>query len=573
MRRHTVIVGRNNAGKSTAIEAINLVSLITSRYQNLSYSQPPPGSGVPLFYRVVAPSLDNFDLSFEGLFHKLDDPPAQVKAEFETGESVEIFLTAHGRLYATISGADGLRVNSKSEALKVTLPALHILPQVRPLALSEEVLGYDYVRKHLRSNLSSQHFRNQLNLLPTEFQDFRQLVEKTWPGLRIIELAGARGLPKARLGLLVDDGDGFVGEVAWMGHGLQVWLQAMWFLSRTPSSATVILDEPDVYLHPDLQRRLVRMFRDKYRQSIVATHSVEIMSEADPHDILVIERSQSQSHFADNQPAVQRLAEHIGSSYNVNLSRLWTARKLLLIEGDDLSYFGHFHSLMFPYSSTPMVSVPHVPIGGWGMWNYVMGGSRLTLQNFVGDQVTVYCVFDSDYHTPHQIAERYGQAKERGIELHVWSKKEIENYLLSPITVSRLIAKRLNDSSSAPTPEQVEDAIDHIADELKDEIISAYGTEFYADDKPGGFPKALKESRRLANGAWKTGETRWAILSGKEVLSRLSTWTQTEFGVSFGPNALLKEMKLDEVPREMKDLVKGIEAGKSILSLRTKYSL
>lgn len=66
-------------------------------------------------------------------------------------------------------------------------------------------------------------------------------------------------------------------EVALMGHGLQMWLQTMWFLCRSSPTATVVLDEPDVYMHPDLQRRLVRLVRGRYPQIIIATHSVEIV--------------------------------------------------------------------------------------------------------------------------------------------------------------------------------------------------------------------------------------------------------------------------------------------------------
>jgi hypothetical protein len=35
-----------------------------------------------------------------------------------------------------------------------------------------------------------------------------------------------------------------------------MWLQTIWFLTRAKDHETVILDEPDVYMHADLQRRL-----------------------------------------------------------------------------------------------------------------------------------------------------------------------------------------------------------------------------------------------------------------------------------------------------------------------------
>jgi AAA15 family ATPase/GTPase len=37
----TIIVGRNNAGKSTIVEALRLVSIIVNRYQFLNFSDVP----------------------------------------------------------------------------------------------------------------------------------------------------------------------------------------------------------------------------------------------------------------------------------------------------------------------------------------------------------------------------------------------------------------------------------------------------------------------------------------------------------------------------------------------------
>ena len=42
-------------------------------------------------------------------------------------------------------------------------------------------------------------------------------------------------------------------EVADFGHGVQMWLQITWFLSRIDQNSIVVLDEPDAYLHPDQQ--------------------------------------------------------------------------------------------------------------------------------------------------------------------------------------------------------------------------------------------------------------------------------------------------------------------------------
>ena len=70
-------------------------------------------------------------------------------------------------------------------------------------------------------------------------------------------------------------------------------------------------------------------------------------------------------------------------------------------------------------------------IGGWGGWKYAIG-SKLFLQNATGDEIRIYCILDSDYHTLAEIQFRLEEARKHQVELHIWQKKEIENYLLIP---------------------------------------------------------------------------------------------------------------------------------------------
>ena len=146
------------------------------------------------------------------------------------------------------------------------IPHINILPQVAPLQSEESNLRDDYVSEHYYTRLSSRHFRNQIFRSPEYFQDFKALAEETWRGLRIAQVENN----SENLSMLVTDGD-FAAEVAWMGHGLQMWLQTIWFVAKTPTDATVVLDEPDVYMHPDLQRKLYRLIKARFAQAIIPT--------------------------------------------------------------------------------------------------------------------------------------------------------------------------------------------------------------------------------------------------------------------------------------------------------------
>src|SRR5690348_16243821 len=92
LRPTTVIVGRNNAGKSTIVEALRLVSHVVNRYGNFVVRTVPEWLDLPRLYRGVAPSLRGMEFSAETLYHRYGDPPAHITATFLTGDRLEIYI-------------------------------------------------------------------------------------------------------------------------------------------------------------------------------------------------------------------------------------------------------------------------------------------------------------------------------------------------------------------------------------------------------------------------------------------------------------------------------------------------
>ena len=428
LRQSSVIVGYNNAGKSTIVEALRILGVITARVSRLNFSAPPSWTNLPLIEKGVAPAVDTLAIQFSTICNHYSDEPAQIRATFVSGEAIDVWLSSDAGIFALMRDAEGEAIRSKGQALRVDFPSIEVLPQISPLEQIERVLVENYVRRNFSTPLSSKHFRNQLKIDVANYRRFRQLAEETWKGIQIIQLEGARSDYGAELRLLVRDRD-FVAEVGFMGHGLQMWLQTIWFICRSKSTSTVVLDEPDVYMHPDLQRRLVRLVKDKFPQIIVATHSVEIIGDLDPSDILIVDRAREESRFADTLPAVQQLIDRIGGIHNVHLARLWSARRCILVEGDDLSFLKSLHDKLYPNADFSLDEIPNSSIGGWDGWPYAIGQTMMA-KNALGQKVRVYCILDSDYRIPSEITNRREEADNREVELHIWSKKEIENYCL-----------------------------------------------------------------------------------------------------------------------------------------------
>jgi hypothetical protein len=558
LKAETVVVGRNNAGKSTFIEGLRLIAIVTERYPNLNFQDVPDWLPIGRINRGARVDFSGLGLSWENIFYQYQAPPALVRGTFVTGETVTVHVGPDEESYVVVTGPLGRVVTNRIEARQYQLPQISVLPQVAPLEKKEEPLSPEYIRANLSSYLAPRHFRNQLRLFNWDhFDAFRHLVESSWPGVQIVELRGHGYSEDDPITLLVRDGD-FVAEVAWMGHGLQMWLQTMWFITRTAGQAGVVLDEPDVYMHPDLQRRLIRLIRNRFPQVIFATHSTEILAETDATNVLIMDRNLQSASFSVSLPAVQRFVENIGSAQNLQLTRLWRSKRLLLVEGDDLRFLRIFQEKLFPESLFPLDAIPNVAIGGWSGWPYAVG-SAMVLRNSVGEKIITYCILDSDYHTEAAIESRHESAVEKNVELHVWNRKEIENYLICPAAVSRVIKSRQAQGAMHPTSEEVVEAVIKIANELKFQTIDAMAQEYFNESRRAGLPNANQRARMRVEGAWNSFEGIISVVSGKEMVSRLSGWSQLTYGVSFGPVSVAREMRHDEIIDEIRAVLKALE--------------
>ena len=551
------MVGANNAGKSTVVEALRLLSLVLTRYGALSFTEAPDWLRGTTSVRGMKPSLRYTDWNSESVFHNLGEPPAAITAKFDTGAKAEIYIGPSGAIHAVVTDASGRPVVNKTRVREVPLPKISALPQVAPVAQKEVILGSEHVERVTSSSWVSLHFRNQINLLPELFEEFKRLAEETWPSLRIMPLEGRGGLQKEPLGLLVQDGE-FVAEVAWGGHGLQMWLHTMWVLAQSRKSEGIILDEPDVYLHADLQRQLIRLLRGRYRQLIIATHSVEIMAEVDATEVLIVDRRARRSVFASSIPAVQHVIDRLGGVHNLQLARLSSSGRCLLVEGGDVPLLKRIQNILSPHSQQPLDAVPNMPIGGWGGWSYAVG-SRMLLKNAMGEEISVYCVFDSDYHTPEAIEARYNDADEKGVQLHIWERKELENYLIVGEAIRRLIATSTRAKAPPPVGE-VNEVIEAILEQLKSRVFDSLSEEFLAQDRRGA-TAANHRARERVNEAWQTYEGRLSIVPGREVVSGLSDWSQSSYGVPISVAGILRELQRSEIDGEVAKLIRAIENG------------
>lgn len=515
LREITIAVGKNNAGKSTMIEGLRLIALAIKSGKKHNYKDLPP-----IFQQRNKKSkklnLDSLkiDLRTVSHFYK-EDIISKIIGYFNDKNKIEIYIS-DDVAYACYYDKSGRNIKSANKFLVSSFSRVEILPQIGLIKEEERQLAGSTIVNGRDTYLSSRHFRNEILDEKTKditvYEEFCQLAEQTWQGLKVKELiAPSRGFigdstPPIQLMI---EADRFTSEIGYMGSGLQMWLQIIWFICKSAESETVILDEPDVYMHPDLQRSLVKIVKNRFKQVIIASHSVEILSEVNPENVLMIDKSKQTMKFSSDIISVQNTLEDLGSSQNITLLRIANSKKCIFVENSsDLKILNKIYEKCYPENNDSLLTLPFVELKGASNLPQAFGLSKLFAGETKGS-IQVKCILDRDYFPQTWLDKKIFEAKDADLNLKFWNKKEIENYFLIP--------KVLFSISGMENETIFYQFLDKKIDEnFKDEVADSLSTKLKELNSKWDIVKANSEARKIRDKSWNTLEEKLSIIGGKK---------------------------------------------------------
>lgn len=549
----SILVGRNNAGKSTLIEALKIISSVTRKYKALRFIAPPEWVRKEVSYGV-SPNVENMNISDRGIFNMYGNPPAIIDAIFGNGTRVKAYVGEGLSIFAVLYDENGRPVRNNREAKCVDIPIIEVLPQISAVLDNEKVIRKETVDSNRATRLASRNFRNQLFYYNSAYPVFKALVEATWEGLMVnpVESVFVDG---GRLLQFFVRINGFEAEIGWMGHGLQMWIQTMWFISQCPNNAIVVLDEPDVYMHADLQRRLVRLIKPMFSQLVIATHSIEIIEEVSSDCIVPVDSRQAEIKPLLDHSILQKIKETVGDSHNIDLARFFISKRFIIWEGDDAdrNILSAFQSILFPRDLYPISTSPKAFLENWTEWQKAITISKLLSKT----EIQCYCIMDSAYHAGGQLYKLKTDAEEKHVNLHVWNRYEIENYAINPDVIFRFLST--NHRKGTPEKAIIESKIFEIAESLKEGVINALASELLErSDKSIDFRAAVKEAQLQIVQRW---QSPLDVIPGNQLFKKLSTWTMEQFGVSISAIQIISFFRDYEIPAEIKKVISSIVEG------------
>lgn len=545
-----ILVGKNNAGKSTLIEALKILSTVSRKYKTARFVSPPEWVDDER-YKGITPNLVNMNIADHGIFNMYGNPPAIVEGFFTNGTSIKAYVGEGLAIFAVIYDHSGIAIKSTTEAKRINIPTIEVLPQISAVLDNEKVIQKSTVDNNRFTRLASRNFRNQLFYYDDSYPSFKELVESTWETLQVKPVE-AYYVDEGRILQFFVRVNNFEAEIGWMGHGLQMWIQTMWFVSQCPSDSIIVLDEPDVYMHADLQRRLVRLLMPKFAQVVIATHSLEIIEEVSSDYIIPIDSRKMELHPIGDESSLQLMTQELSGSLNIDLARMYVSKSFIIWDSDETSrkILSAFQSILYPDDLHPLITLPKAFINGWESWSTVISLSEVFTQSKM--PVNLYCIFDSGFHTKEEINRLVFNSKDRNIDLHIWSKNEIENFLINSEVIYRYICK--NKRRGYIAFEELESKIDEIVSEMKVDTLTGITTsiqKFSEVEHSEAIDKAVEE----LNLRWCDP---YSIISGKNFFNRLSRWMQDCFGITISARQLVPYFSVDEVPDEIVHVITWI---------------
>lgn len=140
----------------------------------------------------------------------------------------------------------------------------------------------------------------------------------------------------AALTLLLEYGGGSRIPVSAQSGGLRqlsILTFALELLAQTPG-AILLIDEPEVALHPQVQRALMTNLRKRANQVLIATHSASILSRALPTTVVRLSRVPPSTVEARRPTLSACEAQTLARYATPNTAEAYFARAVILVEGE-----------------------------------------------------------------------------------------------------------------------------------------------------------------------------------------------------------------------------------------------
>lgn len=485
--RFNIVVGQNNAGKTTLLNALALnftgkphksieaiptatspINPITSASVTLTVDSqelrdillasnaevriPIPkvtASSIPIPGALLENLLANTEISFTiGLAAAASNSVSRQSISFPTFTTYECAGNSGSRQYARFrpksdkSEFEYIGNTNANELDEIGHIAFDLLRQrlywfnAERLSLGSCPVGFNPV---LASN--AQNLPEVLHVLqtrnPRRFARFNKLLREIFPSIYEVS---ARSKQNNQLEIVVwtedpsTERDDLAVELSESGTGIGQVLAILYVALNSDYSRTIIIDEPNSFLHPGAARKLIEILKINFSQHqyIIATHSPEIIRVAAPEMMTLVRWEKPKSVVeqldAKQVTSAQRSLVEVGA----RLSDVFGADHILWVEGQTEE--ACFQLILDRLASYPLLGLTIAAVRETGdfegkrpsanmIWDIY---TRLSSGNALIPSALAF-VFDQE---ARDTKERDDLVRKSSGRLHFLPRRMYENYLI-----------------------------------------------------------------------------------------------------------------------------------------------
>lgn len=549
LRQFNILVGPNNSGKSTILTAFRILAagLRKANTRRPETIRGPQG-------RTLGHSIDLRPISVaaENIFYNYnDDEVATIKFKLSNNNELVLFFPEQGACYL-IPDAQGRSI-ATAAAFKTQFNCpIGFVPILGPVEHSERLFDKEAARLALFNYTASRNFRNIWYHYPERFDEFRSILTQTWPGMDIERPGLDRVDDKPLLHMFCPE-ERIPREIFWSGFGFQVWCQMLTHIIQSSNSSLFLIDEPDIYLHADLQRQLLGLLRNLGPDILIATHSTEIINEAEADDIVLINKNRTNARRIREPSDVRHVFAALGSNINPILTQLAKSRRAVFVEGHDFQILGKFAQKLQKRRVAHRSDFAVVSVGGFNPER--IKNLKSGMETALGGPILAAALMDKDYRCDDERSLIIRQCKEFCTYTTVHGCKEIENFLLVPTAMDRAAGLRVTDrlrrgGQGKPYDGSAGAFLEEFAAKKKNYVSSQYIGERTRFQRSAGLSSATmaEAALRELEACWQNQQDRYQILPGKDALSAFNQYLQVNFGISITPIGIIDAMTPDEIP-------------------------
>ncbi len=266
------------------------------------------------------------------------------------------------------------------------------------------------------------------------------------------------------------------------GSGFLQWL-SVYALALSPTTQTLLLDEPDSHLHPSLQAQLIEALDEIIattgKQVLMATHSTEILRNADHSQILAFKGSSAK--YLDQDEHKVSLFIGLGSEYAPKIDPLRKCKRMLIVENQSdaklLAVWARQLGLDWPNN---LVVWPWT--GGATERKHLYSQLKAEIPELVAVSLRDRDDMALGQIDPNTLSDRSHHSGDADFHLKVWRRRHIENYLLWPEAIARAAGADLADVVALMAEHALIVPANFVSRDVAEAMVDARGKEIVQED-------------------------------------------------------------------------------------------